>query len=442
MLGLAHAPAGHFALWPPSFSALGGRIGFSGLARSPACRDGLRRSTPSSPACGRALALEGLVSHDFNLDKCLLTQPELPPYIFPPSGRPKGRCLGLGVVDLASRPSCSHPGDTPDDAYVAACFGGWRLRYVMQFGSTRSSVWTLRRPTAATSLRSCNVGMSFTADAVPGLHQASRFPRLRHRGPAPGDSTHGDPAIRKWLGELSVPFHRITLGIVVGLRGAGVGRLRLGIRSRTQAFCRGHDDRVPPLRDDREARISSAGPWALIGTFSSLFSDVHHTPGRSIASVHSFTQSNVGYFFLGFLVVVAVLSFTLLYTRWPLLEAEVQLESMVSREAAFLFNNLLLVGIAFSVLWGTLFPILSEAVRGTKITVGPPFFNGQRPARPVAGALHGIGPLTPGAGLDATFSAISLPAAHGRRTCRGRAVGSGVRDLYAVRRSRWPGSLP
>ena len=49
---------------------------------------------------------------------------------------------------------------------------------------------------------------------------------------------------------------------------------------------------------------------------------------------------------------------------------------MVSREAAFLFNNLLFVGIAFSVLWGTLFPILSEAVRGTKITVGPPFFNG------------------------------------------------------------------
>ena len=48
---------------------------------------------------------------------------------------------------------------------------------------------------------------------------------------------------------------------------------------------------------------------------------------------------------------------------------------MVSREAAFLFNNLLLVGIAFSVLWGTLFPILSEVVRGTKITVGPPFFN-------------------------------------------------------------------
>ena len=62
-----------------------------------------------------------------------------------------------------------------------------------------------------------------------------------------------------------------------------------------------------------------------------------------------------------------------------------ELESMVSREAAFLFNNLLFVGIAFSVLWGTLFPILSEAVRGTKITVGPALLQqGERAARPAA----------------------------------------------------------
>src|SRR2546427_7115 len=130
------------------------------------------------------------------------------------------------------------------------------------------------------------------------------------------------------------------------------------------------------------------GSWLLsiFGTFI--------TRSGVIASVHSFTQSNVGYFFLGFLVVAAVLSFTLLYTRWPELEAEVQLESMLSREAAFLFNNLLLVGIAFSVLWGTLFPILSEAVRGTKITVGAPFFNRVNvPLGLLLLALTGIGPL-------------------------------------------------
>jgi cytochrome c-type biogenesis protein CcmF len=87
-------------------------------------------------------------------------------------------------------------------------------------------------------------------------------------------------------------------------------------------------------------------------------------------------------------------AYTLLYTRWPLLEADVELESMVSREAAFLFNNLLLVGVAFSVLWGTLFPIISEAVRGTKITVGPPFFNKVNvPLGLLLLALTGIGPL-------------------------------------------------
>src|SRR3990170_2392695 len=113
-----------------------------------------------------------------------------------------------------------------------------------------------------------------------------------------------------------------------------------------------------------------------------------------IASVHSFTQSGVGYFFLGFLLLAGIFSFALLYARWPLLEPEARLESLASREAAFLFNNLALVGIAFSVLWGTLFPILSEAVRGTKITVGPPFFNRVNvPLGLFLVLLTGIGPL-------------------------------------------------
>jgi cytochrome c-type biogenesis protein CcmF len=132
----------------------------------------------------------------------------------------------------------------------------------------------------------------------------------------------------------------------------------------------------------------------IIGSFLLSIFGTFITRSGVIASVHSFTQSNVGYFFLAFLVGTAVLSFTLLYTRWERLEADVQLESMVSREAAFLFNNLLLVGIAFSVLWGTLFPILSEAVRGTKISVGPPFFNKVNvPLGLLLLGLTGIGPL-------------------------------------------------
>jgi len=130
------------------------------------------------------------------------------------------------------------------------------------------------------------------------------------------------------------------------------------------------------------------GAWLLsiFGTFI--------TRSGVIASVHSFTQSSVGYFFLVFLVVAAAASFTLYATRLPLLTAEARLESMVSREASFLFNNLLFIGIAFSVLWGTLFPILSELVQGTKVTVGPPFFNQVNvPLGLALLALTGIGPL-------------------------------------------------
>ncbi len=132
----------------------------------------------------------------------------------------------------------------------------------------------------------------------------------------------------------------------------------------------------------------------MIGTFLLSIFGTFITRSGVISSVHSFTQSDIGYFFLALLLVSAVVSFTLLYTRWPMLKAEVELESLLSRESAFLFNNLALVGIAFAVLWGTLFPIISEAVTGTKITVGPAFFN---PVNVPLGLflllLTGIGPL-------------------------------------------------
>ena len=130
------------------------------------------------------------------------------------------------------------------------------------------------------------------------------------------------------------------------------------------------------------------GSWLLsiMGTFI--------TRSGVISSVHSFTESPVGYYFLFFLLFAAIASFTLYARRLPLLTAEARLESMVSREASFLFNNLLLVGVAFSVLWGTLFPILSELVEGTKVTVGPPFFNQVNiPLGLALLALTGIGPL-------------------------------------------------
>jgi cytochrome c-type biogenesis protein CcmF len=125
---------------------------------------------------------------------------------------------------------------------------------------------------------------------------------------------------------------------------------------------------------------------SILGTFI--------TRSGIIESVHSFAQSPVGTWFAAFLAGSSALTIYLVATRLQDLQAKAELESMVSREAAFLYNNLLLVGISFSVLWGTLFPILSEWVRGSKITVGPPFFNTVNvPLGLLLLGLTGVGPL-------------------------------------------------
>ncbi len=134
------------------------------------------------------------------------------------------------------------------------------------------------------------------------------------------------------------------------------------------------------------ALIGLAFALTLFGTFI--------TRSGVISSVHSFTQSGLGPYFLSFVIGVVVMYTALLIYRVPDLRSPTEFESYLSREAAFLFNNLILVGIAFAVFWGTIFPILSEAVRGVKITVGPPFFN--KVNGPLALALvflMGVGPL-------------------------------------------------
>ncbi|MBI5636332.1 MAG: heme lyase CcmF/NrfE family subunit [Nitrospinae bacterium] len=94
-----------------------------------------------------------------------------------------------------------------------------------------------------------------------------------------------------------------------------------------------------------------------------------------ISSVHSFGASTVGTQFGFFLILVVVFSVAMIALRRDMLQSENQLDSILSRESSFLFNNLILLGAAFAVMWGTTFPMISEAVRGVKITVGPPFFN-------------------------------------------------------------------
>ncbi|NUQ94380.1 MAG: heme lyase CcmF/NrfE family subunit [Gemmatimonadaceae bacterium] len=165
---------------------------------------------------------------------------------------------------------------------------------------------------------------------------------------------------------------------------------------------------------------------AILGTFI--------TRSGIISSVHAFAQSPVGTWFAGFLIAAIAVTAFLVTTRLRDLEAPVTLESVVSREAAFLYNNLVLCGIAFSVLWGTLFPIISEWVRGTKITVGPPFFNAVNiPLGLLLLGLTGVGPLiawrrASSANLKRQFAAPSIA---------GLATGAlllaaGMRDAYAL----------
>ncbi|MDX6490369.1 MAG: cytochrome c-type biosis protein CcmF, partial [Gaiellaceae bacterium] len=113
--------------------------------------------------------------------------------------------------------------------------------------------------------------------------------------------------------------------------------------------------------------VSLAFCLSIFGTFL--------TRSGVISSIHSFTQSSIGPWFLGFIVVVATFATVLIFYRLPLLRTTTRLESLASREAAFLYNNLLLVAFTLIVLWGVAFPLLSEAVRGEAITVGPPYFN-------------------------------------------------------------------
>jgi cytochrome c-type biogenesis protein CcmF len=113
-------------------------------------------------------------------------------------------------------------------------------------------------------------------------------------------------------------------------------------------------------------------------------------------SVHSFTQSDIGPTFLVFLGVLLVLCIGLLAVRGPLLVPEGRMNSLVSREASILVNNLVFVAITFTVLLGTLYPLVSEAVRGVRVSVGEPYFNKMAVPGGIAVLfLMGVGPVLP-----------------------------------------------
>ena len=112
----------------------------------------------------------------------------------------------------------------------------------------------------------------------------------------------------------------------------------------------------------------------IILTYSLVIFGTFLTRSGVLSSVHAFAQSSIGPMFFGFIGLTFILSMSLLLRRWDSLKSEGQLTSLLSREALFLLNNLLFIGILVVCFWGVIFPLISELVTGQKVTVGPPFY--------------------------------------------------------------------
>jgi cytochrome c-type biogenesis protein CcmF len=134
--------------------------------------------------------------------------------------------------------------------------------------------------------------------------------------------------------------------------------------------------------------------WLVFATFILTILGTTLTRSGLVSSVHAFAQSTIGPWFFGFIGVILIVCIVAYWQNRDYLRSDNQLDSMISRESSFLFNNLILLVACVAVLSGTLFPVLSEAVRGTKISVGPPFFNKVNiPIAMLLLFLTGVGPL-------------------------------------------------
>jgi cytochrome c-type biogenesis protein CcmF len=134
--------------------------------------------------------------------------------------------------------------------------------------------------------------------------------------------------------------------------------------------------------------------WLVFSTFMLCILGTMLTRSGVVSSVHAFAQSSIGHWFVGFLCVIFATCFLAYVNNRDYLKSENQLDSMVSRESSFLFNNLILLVSCIAVLSGTLFPVFSEWVSGSRISVGAPFFNKVNiPIGLLLLFLTGVGPL-------------------------------------------------
>jgi cytochrome c-type biogenesis protein CcmF len=172
----------------------------------------------------------------------------------------------------------------------------------------------------------------------------------------------------------------------------------------------------------------------IVGTFALTTFGTFLTRGSILSSVHAFAQSLVGPLYLGFLVMVLVGGFGLIALRSWRLSSEGRLDALLSREAVFLGNNLVLLALTFIVLVGTIFPLLVEALTNRQVTVGGPYFRESTiPLFLLLLFLMGVGPLLPWrrASPEQARRRLTIPAAAGAATIVGLA-GAGMRDVAAT----------
>lgn len=165
---------------------------------------------------------------------------------------------------------------------------------------------------------------------------------------------------------------------------------------------------------------------ALFGTFL--------TRSGILSSIHTFSQSPIGKWFLPFMAAVLVGGLALIGARLDALRSKNRFDSLLSRESAFLANNVLFLAAAFAVLWGTVYPLIAEAVTGVRLAVGPPFFNTVFfPIGLALIALTGLGPLIAWRRMNrrAFFRMVRIPLAFGAAAVLVPAV-MGVRSVGAL----------
>src|SRR5246127_4169728 len=148
------------------------------------------------------------------------------------------------------------------------------------------------------------------------------------------------------------------------------------------------------MMQEKRGMMKMWNMWLIFTTFLLAIFGTFLTRSGVVSSVHAFAQSSIGTWFVWFLAIAFATCVFFFVRNRDTLKSEHRLESLVSRESSFLFNNLVLLVSCFAVLWGTLFPVLSEWVTGSKVTVGPPFFNRVNvPIGIFLVLLTGVGPL-------------------------------------------------